>query len=644
MNKHNVNQVVDFLSSKSGFLEGHDWLIDAARAGFSHIADTALVDNPKDKLDKDNKYIPGLYDSLFFNAVFKDTHDTSNLYTSQQIIEEETVVYCEEDYGSLKFSKVEQSLGVGLAFIASQVRDIYDEKISEGCTNLSDFTVAEISNKLGGLADMDFIKKPSAARLEEVPSVKVHRRIVNTILNSMMGTQDSVLFIGGDGGSGSKRRREYKIDCLYMKKKMFYEAKKNRAKIGGRGQDFLYDENFFNNLDVMTRYKVIMFNYSTKKEIFDKLSSVYKNTDVLVCGIVCDPEMRLDNTIEDCYDDDDLYKFVDDEKQSEDYKTKYGNVDYKVLAISPNRVAVYVDHGIFIDDRWKDRDDYIAYNRVDVMNKFSLVGTFDGIYHGSLKVLRNSTPFIPTMNFRLDEDNYANFVDTAVLYKVENSRIYDNKGVLYLNYTTLPDGRLAGYRHSVTKKMRFYDIDVEGSYWFRRYVLAQSKITLDDGTGLMLDNMRDFEDFPCYHTITVERMEELRMKCSSVDVDGSSTVAFDIDKTQYSRIPVMFMKGFYYNPLMKRWIIDPSFVVPYIVVNGDTPLDAGLDMEFSTFVTNKDVIKKDDVIKVDDGLGLRTIVSRKRDAQYIRLFNFESSKTPLGLFCIPPKKQKNDIF
>jgi len=58
------------LSSKSGFLEGHDWLIDAARAGFSHIAETALVDNPKDKLDKDNKYIPGLYDSLFLMLFF----------------------------------------------------------------------------------------------------------------------------------------------------------------------------------------------------------------------------------------------------------------------------------------------------------------------------------------------------------------------------------------------------------------------------------------------------------------------------------------------------------------------------------------------------------------------------------------------
>jgi len=129
MNLQNSDKVIDFLVSKSGFLSNCDWLVDLARQGAQGVMKQSLVENPQDKYDSSGNYIPNKYDSLFFNAAFKDTHDVTDLYTSQQVVEEEEVIYCEESFGALKFSNIEQAMGVGLVHIAAGIRDIYDESI-----------------------------------------------------------------------------------------------------------------------------------------------------------------------------------------------------------------------------------------------------------------------------------------------------------------------------------------------------------------------------------------------------------------------------------------------------------------------------------------------------------------------------------
>jgi len=399
---------------------------------------------------------------LFFNAAFKDTHDVTDLYTSQQVVEEEEVIYCEESFGALKFSNIEQAMGVGLVHIAAGIRDIYDESIIEGNVNISDFSLHKIEHKLGGLRDIDFIKKPSASRSDEVLPVKIHRKIVNSILDSILDTSDSVLMIGGDGGSGSKRRRSYNIDCLYYTKKSFLAAQANRRLFAGRGTDFEITPTFISNIPI-DKYKVILFNYCSKKNILTELINKFKDTKVIVMGIVCDPKLATDSRIKNFTTDKGLQKYKDDIQKG--IEVRSGKGPYQVLGISPSKVAIYTDHGVFIDDRWYEDDNFISFNRTEIMKKLNINGTFDGIEHGSLKILKNAIPLIDSLSYRLSENDYDSFIDTMRIYKVEGGQIYDEHGDIYFNYTTLPDTKLACYRSSKDKKMRFFDVEADGAYW-----------------------------------------------------------------------------------------------------------------------------------------------------------------------------------
>jgi len=314
MKSQNSDKVIDFLVSKSGFLADNDWLVQLARKGAKGVIKQSIVDNPQEKLDAQGNYIPNKYDSLFFNAVFKDTHDTKDLYTTQQVVEKEEVIYCEESYKTLEFSKIEQSLGVGLAYVAASVRDIYDERVAEGPAQISDFALHKVDERMGGLKDIDFIQKPSASRKDEVPAVKVHRRIVNTLLDSVMTNSDRVLIVGGDGGSGSKRKRGYAIDCLYYSERSYNTAKKNREIFCGRGEDFMHTKGFISSLPI-DKYKVVMFTYCSRRDILDELVDKYRDTSVVVFGLVCDPKLDTDSRIKTFLTDGDLSSYANNLKK-----------------------------------------------------------------------------------------------------------------------------------------------------------------------------------------------------------------------------------------------------------------------------------------------------------------------------------------
>jgi hypothetical protein len=623
MKSQNADKVIDYLVSKSGFLEGNDWLVQLARKGAKGVIKQSIVDDPRDKLDAQGNYIPNKYDSLFFNAVFKDTHDTKDLYTTQQVVEKEEVVYCEESYKTLDFSRIEQSLGVGLAHIAGSVRDIYDERVAEGPAQISDFALHKIDERLGGLKDMDFIQKPTASRRDEVPAVKVHRKITNTLLDSLMTNDDRVLIVGGDGGSGSKRKRGYAIDCLYYTEKSFKNAKENRRIFCGRGEDFMYEEGFISSLP-SDKYKVVMFNYCARRDIISEIVSKYKDTNVVVFGLVCDPKMDTDSRIRTFLVDKDLISYV--KEMQEGVKNKYGRGTYGVLAVSPSKTAVYTDHGIFIDDRWRDRFNFVSFNRKELMVKLNLSGTYDGIQHGSLKVLKNAKPFIESLSFRISDDDYNNVVDSMRIYKVLDNKIYDENGDLYYPYTTLPDSRLACYRSSKDKKMKFFDIDIPGPYWTRRFKISESNVPLDSGSGLVVSVQHQFGSVPVFHHTSHEKMQIVYDKFMSV-----------VDKEYVSSdivMPTMFMKGFYYNPLLSRWIYDAEFCAPYVVIDSDTPPDGGIDLLIESGQSESRGDRLCDPVQIEPDMYVRHVLVRQKGSSYLRMYNYESTKMPLDSFCI----------
>jgi len=296
------------------------------------------------------------------------------------------------------------------------------------------------------------------------------------------------------------------------------------------------------------------------------------------------------------------------------------------LAVSPSKIAVYTDHGVFIDDRWRSNSAFVSFNRKELMIKLNLPGSYDGIEHGSIKVLRNAKSFIDSLSFKISDDNYDNVIDSMRIYKVLDGKVYDENDVLYYPYTSLPDSRLACYRSSKDKKIKFFDIDIPGPYWTRRFKIAESNIPLDSGLGLVVSVQHEFGSVPVFNHISREKLQVVYDKFMSYvqkDVINPDIV-----------MPTMFMKGFYYNPLLSRWIYDAEYCAPYIVVDSDTPPDGGIDLLIQNGQSENRGSRLCDPIQIESDMYVRHVLVRQKGGSYMRMYNYESTKMPLESFCI----------
>jgi len=103
-------------------------------------------------------------------------------------------------------------------------------------------------------------------------------------------------------------------------------------------------------------------------------------------------------------------------------------------------------------------------------------------------------------------------------------------------------------------------------------------------------------------------------------------------------MPDMYISGCYYNPLLNTWVEDPTFSMPYVVVDSETPSDAGLDFVLKEGVVDKPV-DMDDPIQVDDNLYIKQVDEKYSSSSYIRIYNYESTKMPKNVYSLDKKSK-----
>lgn len=631
----NYNNVIDALVSKSDFLSDFPDIIALARTGMEMTMKRHIVHDKKDLYDDNQNFKAGKYTSIVFNCQFKDTISGDGLYTSQILEPEEHLITCRENFASLQIGNIPQCSGVGVIAIAEQVREVFDDIVEKKGQDLaiSDFRSDLIETQLGGLALVNFIQKPMDARVSEVAPVVLHRKVVNNILDTVLQPGDSVLAVGGDGGSASKRKRGYSIDCLYFSEKKARQAALDRKKYGTLGQDFFLPSlKDFSWETAHVKYKVVMFNYIGNTNIAQFLADQFRESTILVFGVVADPLMAHDSDIRDFGADEVAF-----DEYWKDYKVSI-NVNYKVLAVSDTRVAIYVDHGKFIDARWQPSEDYVSVNRQSMVQMMNIPCTFQGVEHGAVKFLNNRCRYIQTLNYSISCQTIEEYYRQKRIFRIHQKKMYDLNGYLVHPWIDLPNCQALVIFDEKENAYKFLDINIKGEYWYRRYVMSLS-VDLCTGSGMRISPHRRFDDGPN------EWEEHMRQLALSQDAYDMGMFDFKLDdqgvidvERPIVKLPTLAIRGLYYNNMTHKWYYDEEVLSHYFPVDRVIAEDDGQDMEvvYGDYVMSFDMSFEEwTSIPISPTMAVRKVINGTRGTgkNYVRLYNYQRIKYPMGEYC-----------
>lgn len=294
------------------------------------------------KWPEENNDVSNKVDGFFINANIMSTKDEGNLFSIEDVKDQEYLIQGDYDESMEKVPPLDHNLGVKMTTLSTHVSELYEKCLDTGM-GIEDVDVGTIRSMSKNLTSVEWFERPTTISIYDNKRSAYIRRIWRE-LNKNMREGDSLLSIGGDACSASKRQVKYKIDCLYFDQDSYDLSVKNRSKSGCRGKDYLYGRDFDFDLMDPNRWKICTFNYYGEQEILNLVHKFFFNTDCFVYGINCSPCWEDSECVysTDEYSDKDLKKLPYDK-----YKAKV--YSFQILGKRGNKVAVYNTHGRFED-------------------------------------------------------------------------------------------------------------------------------------------------------------------------------------------------------------------------------------------------------------------------------------------------------
>jgi hypothetical protein len=632
MLESNYSRIMHNIVQNSGYMDENHPLFKKAMASLERNSKRELVcgDEVFEDLEKQT-FKKGVYNSWVINGNLKSTKSRQDLFTKDEKHVVEQVIQCEPDFSLTDVKHVQETNALATVMFAKQFQHVYFDMIKGGASKLTDFLPDNVKRYSKGLNSFEFLISPSVGMFDEIPVVDYHRECVNRVIESVIEEGDKILFIGGDGGSASKRRRKsYQIDASYFTDIKYSNACDTRMSMGVDGKDYHIpiDKYRTTELSFYKQYKIIFLNYIGDEELFDALSERLMDTDILVCGFHLDPDVGLLK--------DDV-KFFDSYESLNDYAKSYDmrkiRDRYKILGLTKQHVAVFCDHSVWLDRLPpRGRNDYMVINKELLGYKMGVKRKAVNSKHSTFRVLKNKNPFQYMMSFSTSFLTPESYRNTVVEYVVKSHKLYDKEDVLLLGYIGLDDCHLQGYYDEKDDMFKFIDCDLPYNFWNRR-VEMQKFLRLDYGDGLMLSSDHQYGDDPL---MLIEKKVSFE--------EAAKTMGLVRNEKGNFLLPKFAIKGMFFNPITREWYKDPDRIIYYMPYTYSGVRDSGVPfrIQLSSRIAmdvqdNSPCLGEEfDGLRIIDGLELYKVKGKAhkiRESHVVKLYGVDFYMFPDGVFC-----------
>jgi len=544
--------------------------------------DHGLTEWPVEKND-----VSMLVDGIAINAQILNTVNSDDIYLKPKKDYEEEVLDWAYNKDMEKVPPISHAIGIKMTELSEHLSDIYTDVVNDG-KGLEDIVPSEMSKYFGNLTAAPWFDNPTPSQMTDSPRSTYIRRIMNYMLRDV-SPGERILVIGGDGGSASRRQREYSIDCLYFDIEKYDIAKKERKKYGGLGLDYLYGHDFVLEAHLPDEWVVATFNYYGESALLDLFYEFFKNSQTQVWGVVLSP----------VWDDAECVVSTAQYREGELEKlpinlSKATTHRYQILGRREEKVAVYTTHGRFEDviinyeREWLYQIPFVVLDKV--VPKESYSPYVHSLMHTSLYVMR-------TLNekYVFEKEMFPipvgyNTFPYCFNASIRGNELFDDEGtLLFKNIQNSVETRVLCYRGPIMSRtgelvegdhLIVLDADISGSYSmrrkfiysmgfkyygygyiFRRYDMKWHELPLDNLLSVV--NIVDkvvTKDVEVVETVLdVYRSDVFSESFSTTNQQRKFDEMVRMSKfvtNKLIRMPALLIKGLSYNPLRKMLVYD----------------------------------------------------------------------------------------
>jgi hypothetical protein len=314
----------------------------------------------------------GLSTEFIFNCNLKNKHSGEPLMKADVPVKREIVL----DIGPEKTIytndfNVDRYTGFTGVTLAEKLCEAKEILLEDG-RDPSLITPVDIEPLMMNYMKIDNFRPPQVESKVDDDMVAMYKRTYNNFLDTVITSQDTVIYIEGDFGAAGLRRLNHKADCIYFVEEQWRRAQKDRKINNTSGEDFLFSYDNEEWKEKIKKYTFVIHNFLFGQIYQDLLEIKKENPEMSLVAAGVNP----DKSDKEIYILQPRKPYLEAYALKEEFAYKYG---MQIMYDDDYVSVVYFDHGRYEDlkphsygmmvpfvelDSWENKRIFRAYNHL----------------------------------------------------------------------------------------------------------------------------------------------------------------------------------------------------------------------------------------------------------------------------------------